>query len=69
MFAIGIAAFVFWLNMLIKAAKYGGEHKVVWILIILFTNILGAAIFYFVEYREKIKPQLAAQKTNTVMHS
>jgi len=63
MFVLGIAGFIFWLNMLIKAAKHDFEHKTPWILVIIFGQILGAIIFYFVVYREKIKPRIALRKT------
>ena len=45
---LGIAFFVFWLQMLVQAATSGtGADKVVWVLIILFTGIIGAALYAF----------------------
>lgn len=54
MFAVSIAAFVFWLRMLIAAVKNNYENKPLWILAVIFFNIVGAFVFYFTEY-EKIK--------------
>ena len=49
---LSIAATIFWIWMLIVAAtrERSTADKVVWVLIILFTHILGAAIYYFVRY-------------------
>ena len=46
---------VFWIWMLIDAARRDLDDKVVWILIILFLNILGALIYFFVGRRQAIK--------------
>lgn len=51
---LGLAAFVFWLKMLVQAATHGsGADKIVWVLIILFTGIFGAAIYFFAGRRGK----------------
>ena len=45
-----VALFVFWVRMLIECATKEldtGNTKIVWILVILFANIVGAAIYYF----------------------
>ena len=50
--------FIFWLMMLIDAIKHSPEKlKIVWVLVIIFTHIVGAFVYYFVEKkpREKIK--------------
>ncbi len=53
-FAISI--FVFWVVMLIDAIKNSPENtKIVWVLVIIFTHIIGALIYYFVEKRPKNK--------------
>lgn len=47
-----IATSVFWIWMLIVAAtqeRSTGE-KILWVIIIIFTHILGAAIYFFVRY-------------------
>lgn len=51
----GILFFIFWLIMLVDAAtrKFKEEtEKVIWILVILLTNLVGALIYYFVVYRK-----------------
>ncbi len=47
---IGLLAFVFWIWMLvdaIKNPKLDGTQRVVWVLVVLFLHVLGAAIYYF----------------------
>ena len=51
--AFGVLGFIFWLLMLIDCAKRNfGENqeseKIVWILIVIFTNWLGAILYYFI---------------------
>jgi hypothetical protein len=41
-----LGAFVFWIRMLIEAAT--GNTRLVWVIIIVFTHIVGALIYYFV---------------------
>jgi len=51
LFGISIAGFIFWLIMLIDAIKREfpkDEDKVVWVLVLIFTNLLGAIVYYFV---------------------
>ena len=48
---IGIAATVFWILMIVDAAKRKFEtdgEKVAWILILAFIGIIGAIVYYFV---------------------
>ncbi len=43
--------FLFWLKMLVECATQEsdqGNNKVVWILIIVLTNIIGALLYWFV---------------------
>ena len=52
--AISIAAFVFWIMMLIDSIKRNFKkesEKIVWVLVIILTGILGAIIYYFVDKR------------------
>ncbi len=49
-----IALFIFWLMMLIDAIKHSPEKiKIVWVLVIIFTHIVGAFVYYFVEKRQR----------------
>lgn len=55
--AFGLAATVFWVWMIIECATKEpaeGNDKLVWILIIVFTHWIGAAIYYFVRRPERI---------------
>ena len=47
---IGIAAFAFWIWMLIDAIQnpaLDGNMRIVWVLVILFLQIVGAIIYFF----------------------
>jgi cytochrome c biogenesis factor len=48
--AISILAFVFWILMLVDCVKrkFKDSEKIVWILVLIFTGIIGALIYYFV---------------------
>ena len=56
---VAIFSFVFWLKMLIDAAKRNFKNeeneKIVWILIIIFTGLIVALIYYFVVRRKNEK--------------
>ena len=50
-FVVGIFFFVFWILMLVDVIqrKFKKDNdKIIWILIIVFTNWVGAIIYYFV---------------------
>jgi hypothetical protein len=50
-FILAIWAFVFWILMLVDCIKRKfkeGSDKIVWILVIIFTGIVGALIYYFI---------------------
>jgi hypothetical protein len=50
-FAIGVAACIFWIWMLIHAITnngLSGTEKIVWVLVIIFLHFLGALIYFFV---------------------
>lgn len=54
---IAIAAVVFWIWMLIDCATKEpneGNTKVVWVIVIAITGIIGAAIYYFVRRPQRI---------------
>ena len=50
-FVVGIFFFVFWILMLVDVIQRKfkkDSDKIIWILIIVFTNWVGAIIYYFV---------------------
>jgi hypothetical protein len=45
---------LFWLWMLVDCARHEeSEHRVRWILILLFTNIIGALVYFFSRKRRR----------------
>lgn len=59
-FFLGLGALgtVFWIWMLIDCAKNEpreGNDRIVWVLIIALTHVLGAAIYYFARRPDRIK--------------
>ena len=46
-----IWAFVFWIMMIVHAATHEAENKAMWIILMVFTSIVGALIYYFVVKR------------------
>jgi hypothetical protein len=57
-FVIGILATAFWIWMLVECATREpetGNAKVVWVIIIVFMNIIGAVIYYFVRRPQRWK--------------
>lgn len=56
---LGIFATVFWLMMIIHAAKHSIENKALWIVIMAITGIVGALIYYFVVKRKFVAPGAA----------
>jgi hypothetical protein len=58
------AGTVFWIAMLIDCAKNEpstGSDKIVWIVVIVFTHVLGALVYYFVQQRPR---RFAAHRAN-----
>ena len=47
--------FVFWIWMLIDAIKNQKDNKLMWVLLIIFLNALGAIIYYFSQKRTRAK--------------
>ncbi len=57
-FLIGVLATVFWIWMLVDCATREpaqGNDKVVWVIVIALTHILGAAIYFLVRRPERIR--------------
>ncbi len=55
-------AAVIWALYMILTAKNENEWKILWALIVLFTGIIGAALYYFIAHKERIPPD--EQKTS-----
>jgi len=63
LFLVSLAAFVFWLWMLtdcLRKAHPDQNDKLLWTLVILFANIMGA-VLYFVIQRHKVRVTSAAE--------
>jgi uncharacterized membrane-anchored protein len=57
-FAIGVAFFLFWIWMVIDCATKEpseGNDKIIWILVIIFLNWLGALIYFFARRPTRIR--------------
>jgi len=55
---IGILGSVFWIWMLIDCAKNEpreGSDRIMWVIIIALTHLVGALIYYFARRPERIK--------------
>ncbi len=49
---LSIAAFGFWIWMLVDCltkVRYEGNDKLIWALVIIFTNWIGALVYFFVQ--------------------
>jgi hypothetical protein len=52
-----LAAFVFWIRMLVSAIQNNGlnsTEKVVWVLVIIFLHFLGALLYFFFGYSKRL---------------
>lgn len=61
-FALVIWALVFWIMMIVHLTKHKVEDKVVWAILMVFTGIVGALVYYFVvkrKFNKKIPPPTA----------
>ncbi len=64
-YSIPIAFLAFWVWMVIDCVKHEpteGNDKLIWILILMFMNCLGALIYYIFRRRERNLLAAAAQK-------
>ena len=55
---VAIAINVFWIWMLVECLmkeSSEGNDKVIWALVIVFTTVIGAAIYFFVRRPERIR--------------
>ncbi|WP_339730056.1 PLD nuclease N-terminal domain-containing protein [uncultured Gimesia sp.] len=57
-FILSVLAFVLWVWMLIDCLKNepsDGNDKIIWVLVIIFLNGIGALIYYLIRRPERIK--------------
>ena len=54
---LALFASIFWIWMLIDCALHerNGTDKIIWILIILFTHLIGALIYFFVRKQARVR--------------
>jgi len=56
-FFLAVTALIFWISMIVECATKEpsqGNDKIVWIVIIVFTQLIGALIYYFVRRPQRI---------------
>lgn len=56
-FFLAVTALTFWIWMIVECATKEpsqGNDKVVWIVIIIFAQVIGALIYYFIRRPERI---------------
>lgn len=63
---IGLVSFIFWIMMLIHAISRPIQSKAVWIIVLLFTGILGAIIYYFAVKRHFQAPVATSTVAPTI---
>jgi hypothetical protein len=66
---LSLAGLAFWIWMLVDCAQNleerpGGNRRVVWILILVFTNWLGALVYFFVERAPRVAARRARGYTS-----
>lgn len=55
---LGIAALVFWVWMLVDCLNNEpsfGNEKLIWVLVIVLTQLIGAIVYFFVRRPERIR--------------
>jgi hypothetical protein len=64
---LSLVGFVFWIAMLIDAINNEKENKTVWVIVIVFLNLLGAIIYYFAakQPRQKVGQTSTISTTKT----
>jgi hypothetical protein len=58
MMAVSLALFVFWVWILIDCCTHEpstGNDKIIWVLVIVLANGIGALIYYFVRRPQRIR--------------
>ncbi|SES99996.1 Phospholipase_D-nuclease N-terminal [Methanococcoides vulcani] len=68
MFAgLAVASTLFWLWMLIDCVMNEpsqGNDKLIWVIIIVFTQLLGALIYFFFRRPKRIAPEISMSSEN-----
>jgi prolipoprotein diacylglyceryltransferase len=62
-----LAGFLFWLWMLVECATKEpdyGNTKIVWIIIIVFTNLVGALAYFFVQRPQRLQRYYAGANSS-----
>ncbi len=57
-FGVGIIGTIFWIWMLVDCAMKEpsqGNDKLIWVIIILFTHLLGALLYFFIRRPQRIQ--------------
>ena len=54
-FALGVPLLLFWVWMFVAAVKNDYKFRRFRIIVILFTNVFGSAVFYFVVYKKRLR--------------
>ena len=60
--SIGLFLLGFWIWMLVDCIRHEpseGNDKIVWVLVIVFAKVIGAAIYYFVRRPERLRSSAA----------
>ncbi len=55
---VSLGFLAFWIWMLVDCIKHEsdeGNNKLIWVLVIIFTQFLGALIYFFVQRRERLR--------------
>lgn len=64
----GVCALAFWIWMLVDCLKNEepeGNDKIIWVLVIILTNWIGALIYFFVRRPERKRSQLTQGSQST----
>ena len=65
---VSLALTIFWVLMLVHVATNKNENQLMWVLIIIFTGIVGALIYYFVVI-QKMNMLPSGSKNNSDHHN
>jgi hypothetical protein len=63
---VAMSAFIFWLEIFIDCIKRDFPNKVLWILLVLFTGILGAILYLIIVKNKKVEVPVVQASQPTV---